>query len=68
MNILIPSSFGWCGKYAMIGVITTITLQSHYYILLYGVHHVQKYTRAILPHAALCHSTKVHSITNNQVW
>ena len=26
------------------------------YIIIIRVHHVQKYTRAILPHAALCHS------------
>ena len=32
------------------------------------MHHVQKYTRAILPHAALCHSTTVHSINKNQFW
>ena len=25
-------------------------------IIIIRVHHVQKYTRAILPHAALCHS------------
>ena len=25
-------------------------------ILIIRVHHVQKYTKAILPHAALCHS------------
>ena len=27
-----------------------------YIIIIIRVHHVQKYTRAILPHAALCHS------------
>ena len=28
----------------------------YYYIIIIRVHHVQKYTGAILPHAALCHS------------
>ena len=43
-------------------------LCSYIIIIIIRVQHVQKYTMAILPHAALCHSAKGHSITNNQVW
>ena len=31
-------------------------MKTYIIIIIIRVHHVQKYTRAILPHAALCHS------------
>ena len=37
-------------------------------IIIIRVHHVQKYTRAILPHAALSFITELHCKNKNQVW
>ena len=37
-------------------------------IIIIRVHHVQKHTRAILPHAALSFITKLHCKNKNQVW
>ena len=51
----------------MLQLFNKYTVYIYIYIFIIRVHHVQKYTRALLPHAALRHSTKVHAITNNQV-